>query len=229
MGFKKFPSEDAYKAYYRIYASFKEMIKDEINDENLVAHVETRAGNLLGLARADVEIILCSAYDFRKGRFIEDGWERAGRRAIEAWNRLADGEPWDAVLEEYSEVYTPPIGVSSRQYADKVDSKKGRFGLLNRNTLMQKMGESDFSTFLNGSSLTDTIFFDVEAGVPEGPFKGPQGYYIVLVKSRTPPGSQINVLPGEGGHRNLVEQDYLDCRINQFGNQLLNEMAVKGF
>ncbi len=225
VSFKKFPSEDAYKEHYRLAESYKKMIESEITDESLAAHNETRTKNLLGLAKVDVEIILISAYDFKKSAFQPNGWEEAKKRAVNVMQRLADGDPWNQVLEECSEFYEPPLGKSSQNMAQQFAKNKGRFGQLNRNELLQKIGESDFSLFLTGQSLTDTIFFDLEIGVPSQPLKGPHGYYVCLVKGRTSPATQISL---EGTHRNLVEQDYLAVRMNEYARQRLDEANVQG-
>lgn len=225
VSFKKFPSEEAYKEHYRLTESYKQMIGAEITDESLAAHNEARTKNLLGLAKVDVEMILISAYDFKKAAFKPDGWEPAKERALAVMQRLGDGDPWNQVLEENSEFYEPPLGKSSQTMAAQFAKNKGRFGLLNRNELMQKIGESDFSLFLHGTSLTDTIFFDLEIGVPSQPLQGPHGYYICLVKGRTGPATAISL---EGTHRSLVEQDYMSTRMNEFARQSLKEADVKG-
>ncbi|MEM7310889.1 MAG: hypothetical protein AAF682_29740 [Planctomycetota bacterium] len=217
--FKKFPSAEHYKVHYRLQESFKRMIAEDITEENLQAHVASRAGNLLGLAKVDVEVILLSAYDFQLNAFRPDGWEHAKNRAVEAIQALANGRAWDEVIEEFSEFYEPPLGVSTRDRAAQFSKNKGRFGQKNRNELLQVLGESDWSLFLHGASLTDTIFFDLEVGVPSQPIRGPHGYYVALVKSRTAPISQINT--NEDGHRTLVEQDYLTTRFNAYSREIL--------
>ena len=91
--------------------------------------------------------------------------------------------------------------------------------------MMQKIGESDYSLFLTGTSLTDTIFFDLEVGIPSQPLQGPHGYYICLVKGRTTPVSTISL---EGTHRTLVEQDYLSTRMNVYARECLTAIEVSG-
>jgi hypothetical protein len=110
---------------------------------------------------------------------------------------------------------------SAAQSAAQFAKNKGRFGMKNRNELLQQLGESDWSIFLNGGSVTDYIFFDLGSGEISQPLRGPYGYYIARVNRRAAPASQINLLPS--GHRNLVEQDYVNTRFDQFVNQALGE------
>jgi hypothetical protein len=219
--FKKFPSAEHYHAHYRLLESFRRMIANQITDETLQAHVNARAGSLLGLAKVDVDVILIPSYDFRISAFKENGWEEAGKRAVACIQALADGKPWDEVLEEYSDWYEPPMAKSAAQSAAQFAKNKGRFGMKNRNELLQQLGESDWSIFLTGGSVTDSIFFDLGSGEISQPLRGPYGYYIARVNRRAAPASQINLLPS--GHRNLVEQDYVNTRFDQFVNQALGE------
>ena len=228
VGFKRFPSAEHYRNHFRLIESYRRMIGQELTDENLQAHVDARAGNLLGLAKVDVEVILLSAYDFKMQRFAEGGWERATERAVEAMKALAQGTPWGEVLDQYSEFYEPPRPSSPQALAqaEQASLRKGRFGLKNRNELLQALSESEWSMFLDGTSLTDTIFFDSEVGIPTQPMKGPHGWYIALVKSRTAPVTRINIQPE--GHRNLVEQDYVSTRFNDFAQEQLAALQATG-
>ena len=102
---------------------------------------------------------------------------------------------------------------------------KGRFGMKNRNELLQQLGESDWSLFLSGNTITDYIFFDLEVGLPSQPVRGPHGFYIAKVKRRTGPASRITI--GPDGQRPLVEQDYLNTRFNAFCQEQV-EAALQG-
>jgi hypothetical protein len=226
VSFKKFPSAEHYKAHFRLEESYKHLIENELTSENLQAHVNGRAGNLLGLAKVDVEVILISAYDFQVSAFKENGWEEAGQRAVACVKELAAGAPWEEMVDKYSEWYEPPVAKSTAASAASFSKNKGRFGLKNRNELLQQLGESDWSLFLNGYTVTDYIFFELEPGIPSQPLRGPNGYYIARVTRRTPPSSHINIEPT--GQRPLVEQDYLATRFNAFCQEQLDKARAAG-
>jgi hypothetical protein len=226
IGFKKFPSMSAYVTYYRLSESYKRSIADEINDEALTAHL-ARANQLLGLAKVNCEVILCSAYDFKNRKWKENGWEQAADKAKEVVRQLVeDQRPWAETLEEHSEWWDQPLGKSQMGIAVQNSLNKGRFGEKNRNELLQKMSESDYGLFVFGRSVTDSIFFDMEPGTIDGPFKGPRGYYIANLISRSAPSKPIDI--GIEGQRSLVEQDYLTVRLNAFAEEALAAADVQG-
>jgi hypothetical protein len=130
------------------------------------------------------------------------------------------------VVDKYSEWYEPPVAKSTAASAASFSKNKGRFGLKNRNELLQQLGESDWSLFLNGYTVTDYIFFELEPGIPSQPLRGPNGYYIARVARRTPPTSHINIEPT--GQRPLVEQDYLATRFNAFCQEQLDKARAAG-
>lgn len=227
-GLQKFPSMDVYKQYFRLRESYKDMIADEINDENLTAHLG-RANLLMGLAQVNAEVILFSAYDPKTSESIDGGWERARERALEATQKLADGADWGVILEEYSDFWDPPAPPPNPQMPQQQPAKKnkGRFGPLNRNDFIQRMNESDFDMFLSGQSLADYVFFDQEVGTTDGPFTGRQGYYITRVLTRGTSTRPALRLDNEN-QRELIVQDYLTMRLNEYAAGALDEADVVG-
>ena len=203
VSFKKFPSEQAYREHYRLRESFRNRIATELDDDILCAHNEARTKLLLGPGMIEVEVILISTAE-------EGGWGFARSRVIEVVQALTDGRPWAEVLDEYSDFGE--------------DRSRGRFGWMNRDELMPRLGESFYSLFLSGESLTDKLFLDAGIGVPTQPFLGAEGYYVCLVKDRDGPWTAIE-LPR---HRNLVEHDYLTCRFNAFAREALAGADVQG-
>ena len=160
MGFKKFPSMDAYKRYFQLMQSYENALKanGEMSDAYLSDHLP-RANQMLGLAQVNSEMILCAAFDFSRNSWHEDGWQRAADRATEVSKKLAEGADWYEVLEEYSEFYDAPVPQSTQFQQPPQKKNKGRFGPLNRNELVQRMGESEYDMFLLGSSVADHVFF----------------------------------------------------------------------
>jgi hypothetical protein len=214
--FMGFPSMEAYRSYYRLRESFRRSVADEINEDTLRAHLP-RANRLLGVGTIDVEVILCSAFDFPNKSWPEGGWEAAAAEAREVAQELADsgGAAWDSLLDDYSDFWDPPAPTTPTQQQQQPKKKnKGRFGTLNRNELLQYLQESDYSLFVDGYSVADAIFFDVEPGRFGGPWRGPFGYYFAKVSRRVPP-TRVQSLSNEN-YRKMVEDDWLSVRFNAF-------------
>ena len=89
------------------------------------------------------------------------------------------------------------------------------------------MGESDYDMFLLGASVTDHVFFDQEVGTVDGPFRGPHGYYITRVKSRTQPTRPALSLK-DANQRDLIVQDYVSCRFNQYAREVVEKATLAG-
>lgn len=221
MTFRGFPSMESYTQHYRLTASYENMLASEINDEVLAAHVDQRAGHIINLTQVEPEIILISAFDFTKNRWIEGGWEAAAEEAAAVVDQLvaSGGENWDELLEEHSDFWDPPAPTNpSTQQQPQKRKNKGRFGQRNRNEMLQMMGESDYSTYLRGSSIVDEIFFHMEQGEVGGPFLGKHGYYIVRVVRRVPPASRRGL--EEENFKSMVRQDFVADRLNRFADEL---------
>ena len=225
LSFKKFPSVEHYRTYFRLRESYRGLIGPELLDDYLLHwHIEDRAGPLLGLAKVDVDVILIPAFDPETQR---RDWKQAADSAVACIQDLADGLAWDEALDRYSR-WGPDDLTLSRGARIEVERAGGRFRWKNRNELLQDLGESDYSIFLTGSSIADHLFFDAEVGIPTQPLRGPLGYYIAKVKQRTPPMSKINLHDGVDGHRNLVEQDFLSTRLSHYAEAAFHDARVRG-
>jgi hypothetical protein len=217
--YKGFPSMESYRQHFRLQESFRRKIADEVTTEKLKEHLDRRAGRLIGLAEVAADVMLLSAFDFENNRWMENGWQSARERATEVGRKLAEGggENWDELLESYSGFWDPPLPTTPQEQAP-TRMNKGRFESLNRNLFLQRLRESDYLTFLNGSSVADTVFFDLEAGQFGGPWRGPYGYYIAVVRDRKPQAQPV--LLSNPNHRTMVEQDFLTVRLNEFARSL---------
>ncbi|HKX45150.1 MAG TPA: hypothetical protein VJP77_00400, partial [Planctomycetota bacterium] len=219
--FKRFPSMETYKGYFRGREAFHRAIAPSLTDAELELHLD-RANRLMGLGRVDAEVILCTAFDFETNRWIDGGWERAAARATEVVTKLAasGGESWDALLDEYSEFWDPPSPTTPNPNQPQPQRKnKGRLGAKNRNELVSTLGESDYTLFLDGSSVADAIFFDLEVGAVGGPWRGPHGYYIARVVERTPPARAKTL--ADPSFREMVVEDLLNVEFAAFARELL--------
>lgn len=227
MVMKRYPTMDAYKAMLRGVKSYEKMIEDELTDENLTTWLP-RASRLLGLGETDCEIILLSAFDYPRNRWFDNGWETAERRANEVIDALVDSEgaDWDALLAANSDFFDPPQAPGA-QPAPATDKKnKGRFGLIHRNRLMQMLGESEFTSFVDGASISDTIYYDQEVGSIDGPFLGLHGFYITRVNART--NGQKAILLTDPNMRDMVVQDYVMQNFITYAAGLLDTAEVVG-
>jgi len=225
INFRKFPSINAYRTYYRIYNSYKRMIKDEITDDALKTRVDRL--DLLIAGKIDADVILISAYDFRKREWKPDGWRKAEERAIDVVKKLAEGLSWDEALTTYSEFYDPPIPESQKAEAANLPRKnQGRFVQVGRNELMGFIQESEFQAFLDTASVTDFVFYEQEMGTTNNPLRGPYGYYIPKLHKRQLGARTIDL--NSENHRTLLEQDLVIARLNRYIYDLRAAADIQG-
>jgi len=227
MGFKKFPSMDSYKRYFQLLESYHQSLGEALSDEALAGHLESRANQMLGLAQVNCEIILCGAFDFRTNSWRENGWVEAASEARRVAIKLRDGLDWYEVLEEHSDFWDPPTPQNAQFNQPQQRKNGGRFGPLNRNELVQRIGESEFDMFLLGTSVADHVFFDQEVGSIDGPFRGTHGYYITRVLTRSQPTRPPLSLVDEN-QRELIVQDYLSVMFNAYARDVMAEAEVQG-
>ena len=243
-----FPSMESYTEHLYMVDSFKTTIADDLNrDENgnppqaLLDHLPV-ANGIMGLAKAQVEVILCSAFDFPNFQWAEGGWEKAKAKAdglrarIDAHMDLVASDPeaqpfdrfWDDMLELESDYWDAPLPVSGKMPPMIGMKSKGKFDgrPKTRNDLRRALGESAWSRYLSGDLITDKIFFELERGQVAGPYRGPEGYYIVYVKSKLPPSKPVQL--SEERMFGLVQEDYLRTQFTAFGQRLLQEADIKG-
>ncbi|HIG11415.1 MAG: hypothetical protein ABGY71_03490 [bacterium] len=201
----------------------------------LRSHLD-RANQVMGLAKVDAEVLLVSAFDFGDFSWKAKGWEDAKTKAqwlkseIEKNNAdyaafrtkrmeaAAKGEEytpdsdvvephafWSELINTHCEFWDPPPPEIGRQSAVAY-KQLGRFGERTRNDLRSLMNESAYVNFLRGGLVTDEIFFEQPIGTVAGPFKGPWGYYLTKVVSRTPPTRPLNM--NDERHLELLRDDW---------------------
>lgn len=257
----QFPSTQAYQRHMRLVESMRGKLADTITvgeagklSPELTDHLRI-ANAIMGLARADAEVLLVSAYDFPNNRWKENGWEWARERALEIKARVdehreklaaheqaaakaaaagvnLDEEPpmpfdrfWAQLLDLESEFWDPPMPVSGKMPAMVGMKMKGRFGSKTRNDLERDLGESPFTQYLQGASVVDAIFFDLQPGEVQL-YQGPHGYYLTYLKSRTPATNPLN--PRDERHQELLVEDFLRRELVQYAHQALAEAEVHG-
>ena len=224
---KKFPSVERYKEYQRLYDSFAHYRAPEMTQAALDKHAEFRTNKVVGQVSADVDVILCSAYDFKANRWKENGWAEAEARMKDVVDLLMEEQqPWDVLVERYSDFYQPPTPLSQKGQEDPNRSTKGRFRNVQRNNLLGELGESEYWCFLNGNSITDFVFFQQEVLSLGQPLRGPLGWYLPRLLRRTKPPQRLSMDPAV--REELVRDDYLIWHLNEFCQGLIAKNEVFG-
>ncbi len=228
LAIKKFPTIGMWLEYHRLYESLRLQVTEEMTSEALARQADERTSAIVSLATVDVDIILLSVYDFEKQAWKENGWEEAAARAQEVTERLAAGDAWGVLLDEYSDFHDPPVPEDLRgsPQAERSLKRKGRFRDQNRNNLSRLLEEPEFYVFLHGGCVTDAVFFAQEVGTIGDPLAGPHGYYIPRLLHRSLP--TVVLSPDDSKARVYLEQDYLNKRIVEYTRELLARSTVSG-
>ena len=224
---KRYPDMDAYKAILRAERSYEKMIASELTEENLQGWLP-RASRLLGLGEVQTEIILLSTFDFARNRWKDDVWDEAKDRATAVVDALvaSEGADWDGLLDANSDFFDPPQAAQPQGGAPPELKNRGRFGSIHRNRLMQMLGESEYSAFVDGSSISDLVYYDQNVGGIDGPFLGIYGYYITRVDGRT--ASTKPILLNDPNMRKMVVEDYVMQHFIGYAARVLDEAEVVG-
>lgn len=204
--FKGYPCLEAFRARWRLITSFGDLIKSEINDENLQAHADKR-GAFFADGQLDVSLIPFQARNPKTGAWEPDGMTAAKARCEAVFAALEKKEmTFDQALDKHTEFFSN-------------DEKRGRLGLLPLNQLKQQLRESEFTQLLDGFSLAEHLFFDAEVGKTIGPIAGADGWFIVRVNTRTPARRKIDVKVER--ERELVREDYVTVRFFDWAKNVI--------
>lgn len=164
---------------------------------------------------------------------IEQGAEEQraleeGRNYIEPENLVSFDQFWSDLMDLKSEYWDPPFPVTGKMPPAMSLRNKGRFTgeLTTRNDFRRFVGESPYLEYLHDLSVTDEVFFHLEPGTIGGPYKGPNGYYIVYLRTRAAPTNPID--PYSDRHFNMLTDDFARTRFQAFAHQALEEAAVSG-
>lgn len=191
--FLGYPTMEIYEQLFRARKSFRATMPAEGTEEYRAMQEETIAkrGSFYGGGKVKADVILISAQNIETGKFPLKGdpFASAEERAQEVAEILASGESFDETLLQYSDY---PEQVPNSQ-PGMPQPNRGKLPPQSRNDLRGFLGESDFSDFLNGYSISDDIFFLGEPGAIYGPIRGPLGYYFYRVESRTPATREMDI------------------------------------
>jgi hypothetical protein len=195
--FKGYPCLEAFRSRWRLISSFGDLIKADINDENLQKHANARAA-FFADGQIDVSLLPFQGRNPKTGAWEPDGMAKAKTRCEALFAALEKKEmTFDQALEKHAEFFSN-------------DEKRGRLGLLPLNQLRQQLRESEFTQLLDGFSLAEFLFFECEVGKTIGPIAGPDGWFIARINTRTPARRQIDVKNER--ERELVKEDYITTR-----------------
>lgn len=260
-----FPSQEAYNAHLRLVESLRrawepKMQLDESGNPQpeMAAHLEI-ANAIMGLARAEVEVLFVSNFDFPAFGYKADGWEGAKKRAFDLRKQVdehlmrlaaddqareaavaagqnhvtpADLVPfhvwWKTFLDLNSDYWDPPLPATGKGPPAIGLKNRGRFQdeAMTRNDMKRAIGESEFTHFLDNDSVVDKVFFDLEPGTVGGPYKGPKGYYILYVESRTAPTNPLRV--SNERHLQMLQEDYIRKAFQRYAHESLAASETRG-
>jgi hypothetical protein len=209
--FLGFPSMEIYRDYLRARRSFHGLLPEATSEQYLTMLDDMVASrsNFYGAGKVQAEVLLVSAREKATGKFRMEGdpFESAQERADEVRQILADGEPFDTVLLQYSDYPESVAGSASSM----PQPNRGRFQALSRNDLRGFLLENDYTDFLFGYSVSDDIFFRADLNAVYGPIKGPLGYYFYRVISREAPQKEIDLM-NDVNAQWMVNDDLLGTR-----------------
>lgn len=210
--FKGYPCLEAFRARWRLITSYGDLIKDEVNDENMQAHADKRAA-FFADGQVDVNLIPFQARNPKTGAWEPDGMTQAKARCETAFARLEKKEmTFDQMLDKHAEFFSN-------------DEKRGRLGLLPLNQLKQQIRESEFTQLLDGFSLAEFLFFEAETGKTIGPIQGADSWFIARVNVRTPARRKVDVKSEKD--RELVREEFITTRFFQWAGEVMAKAKVE--
>lgn len=195
--FKGYPCLEAFRARWRLIASYTDLIKDEITDEALQAHADKRNA-FFADGQLDVSVLPFQARHPKTGAWEPGGMDAAKERCEATFAALERKEmTFDQAIDKHTEFFSN-------------DEKRGRLGLLPLNQIRQQLRESEFTQLLDGFSLAEFLFYDAEVGKTIGPIASADGWFIARVNTRTPARRKVDVKVER--ERELVREDYITAR-----------------
>ncbi len=209
--FKGYPSLEAFRQRWRLIRSYEKMIETEITEESLQAHADKFA-RFFADGQTNIDVIQFLARDQATGAWVPGGLASAKKRAEAAMAAIEAGESFDVILSEKGEYYAN-------------DKDKGRLGSKSLNQLRQTLRESEFNDLLQGYSVGTQLFYDSEVGKVHGPLRGPDGFFVARVNSRTPARNKVNV--AEERTKELVRQDYVSHRFLVWANEVTKTAKIQ--
>ena len=153
----------------------------------------------------------------------------AGEAYTPAEELLPFDQWWSNTLRGNSEYWDPPLPVVGKAPPSIGLKNYGAFqdAPMTRNDMKRAIGESEYEHFLANDAIVDKIFFEIEPGTVAGPFRGPKGYYLIYVKSRSAPSNPLNVMNDER-HMSMLKEDWVRKSFQAFAHEALQEASLTG-
>lgn len=135
---------------------------------------------------------------------------------------------WTDFLRQNSDFWDPPLPAMGKGPPEFGLKNYGAFRdqAMTRNDMKRAIGESEYQHYLNNSAVVDTMFFKMEPGTVEGPFRGPQGYYIVYLKARNAPTNPLNLQTAN--HKAMLREDWLRKSFQAYCHEALASAELSG-
>ena len=215
-----FPSRERFLQYCQLANALFRREGNELTNEELAAHLRDRV-SWMEAGSVDVDLLLVSAWDFEKRAWKPDGWEGAERRFEELLGELSEGRrSWVELLRESSD-FPGPIGLGRRKERGPRALRGDYPGSLRTHSydhLMATLGESVYTRFVHGGSVTDLIFFELEEGRFGAPLAGSRGWMVPYLIERHPPirrlvRSRVDSPRNRGIYMSFRLIEYLEERI----------------
>jgi hypothetical protein len=222
-----YPSPEAFRVYSQLLESYRRSVGGVIATleggpvpPELQGQIEP-TNSARGLAKVDVEVLLCSAFDFHGFRWKESGWRDAEKEAKRLLGVVERGEAeWTELMEAHSEFWDPPPPPYQPRGPD-YRYQQGRFRERPWSALRHLLAESDYSQFLNGRLLTDEIFFQLPVGSITGPHRCHWGYCLIKVLDRIPPVRPLDL--EKEHHRRLLRDDWIRTSFIEYAQEALRQ------
>ncbi|MEE8468657.1 MAG: hypothetical protein V3T22_09390, partial [Planctomycetota bacterium] len=172
---------------------------------------------------------------------VDDYIDRLAQEKVAQHTAVAAGENWDAsnklpsfdefwsnLLDLNSEFWDAPMPIVGHRPPANSLLNRGRFDgePHTRNDFRRAIGESSYYSYLWNASITDTVFFALEAGTVGGPFLGPKGYYLAYLRAKTEPTNPLDRFSDR--HFAMLVEDYTRMRYTEFAHDLLEKADITG-
>jgi hypothetical protein len=258
----RFPSIPAYMKSHHLTMSFRKLVADGLSSEDgtmsedLEAHLPT-ANMVMGLAKADAEIMLVSAFDFSKFEWRENGWalaleeangikakldEHAAKLDVQAEERRKAAEAGvnyepEEELVPFFQYWSETLDLNS-DYWDPPMPATGKMPPMNALKSKGRFGpmtRNDLDRAIGQSSYTKLLYGDAVADrvfyeIGRGQVGGPyEGPHGYYMAYLKERTAPTRPLnPSTDRHLRMLEEDFVTSEYGHYARRALAECEVTG-